>query len=80
MAHVAFAFESDGSFRNGSAERGESLLAIFKRFVALGMKRRNEEDRSGESRHYSEKKKYHLVQKMKHIDLKSERDTYAITF
>jgi hypothetical protein len=30
---VAFAFEKEGSFRNTSTERGESLFAIFKRFV-----------------------------------------------
>jgi hypothetical protein len=33
VAHVAIAFEAEGNFRNGSAERGESLLAIFKRIM-----------------------------------------------
>jgi hypothetical protein len=32
VAHVAIAFEADGNFRNSSVERGESLLAIFKRY------------------------------------------------
>jgi len=33
VAHVAIAFEADGNFRNGSVERGESQLAIFKRIM-----------------------------------------------
>jgi hypothetical protein len=33
VVHVAIAFEAEGNFRNGSAERGESLLARFKRIM-----------------------------------------------
>ena len=47
VAHVAFYFESEGSFRNGSAERGESLLAIFKRFVEWRWGKKEEDKDEG---------------------------------
>jgi hypothetical protein len=40
---VAFAFEKEGSFRNTSTERGESLFAIFKRFVSERKRKRKRE-------------------------------------
>jgi hypothetical protein len=52
IAHVVFAFEIDGSFRNTSTERRESLFAIFKRFV-----KEERGDREGEGEGEEEREK-----------------------